>query len=1056
MQPSGPMPTSSPQFAGYSDYNPSDLAQTMQQVHLNSNDPSWYMDSGASTHLTSDQGKLSSSMTTSPVTSIFVGNGSSIPIHGFGHASFTTPSHSYALKNILFTPSIIKNLLSVRKFTIDNQTSVEFDPSGFSIKDLKTGDLLSRHDSTGDLYPFTTPSSASALLATSHDRWHARLGHPGAPVLDLLRSKFSISCNKPTTSSLCNACQLSKHTRLPFYDSQSVTYAPFDIIHCDLWTSPVLSKTGYKYYMVLIDNFTHYVWVYPLKYKSDTFLTFTKFHKLIHTQFNRAIKSFQCDLGGEFDNNEFKSFAQTHGLVFRFSCPQTSQQNGRAERMIRRINDIIRTLLTHAFLPRSFWVEALHTAAYLHNILPTKRLNFSTPAFSLYGRQPSYDHLRTFGCTCYPNTSASQSHKLQPRSVKCVFLGYPENFRGYRCFDPATGKVHLSRHVTFDETSFPFAKTPPPSTSLDFLDDPPLHAFSYSTPTPSTTPTLSTTPTQPPIPPPSIPSSPQPPTLTYSRRSKVPPTTTDPLTTAIPPSINTPSPTSTQSQSTPPQPPHPPTHPMTTRARAGVTKPIARLNLHTTSTPPISPIPKSISAAMSDPNWLRAMEDEFRALQVNKTWELVPRPTDSPVIRCMWLFRHKFKADGSLDRYKARLVVNGKSQTVGIDCLETFSPVVKPATIRTVLSLAVSQAWPIHQLDVKNAFLHGDLHETSSICDSSLFVYQRGRHRAYLLLYVDDIILTASDPSVLRSIITSLSQEFAMTDLGALHHFLGITATRDKHGLFLSQASYTRDILQRAAMASCKPCATPVDTSTKLSATDGEPLADGTLYRTLAGALQYLTFTRPDIAYAVQQVCLFMHAPREPHFQFMKKIFRYLQGTIDYGLQLVATSPNTLTAYSDADWGGCPDSRRSTSGYCVFLGNNLVSWSSKRQPTISRSSAEAEYRGVANAVSETTWLRNLLLELHVPLHTATIVYCDNVSAVYLSQNPVQHQRTKHVEIDIHFVREKVRLGHVRVLHIPATMQYADIFTKGLPRYLYQQFRSSLSVGPFPAPTAGEY
>ncbi|KAI3710146.1 hypothetical protein L2E82_39920 [Cichorium intybus] len=249
MQPSGPMPTSSPQFAGYSDYNPSDLAQTMQQVHLNSNDPSWYMDSGASTHLTSDQGKLSSSMTTSPVTSIFVGNGSSIPIHGSGHASFTTPSHSYALKNILFTPSIIKNLLSVRKFTIDNQTSVEFDPYGFSIKDLKTGDLLSRHDSTGDLYPFTTPSSASALLATSHDRWHARLGHPGAPVLDLLRSKFSISCNKPTTSSLCNACQLSKHTRLPFYDSQSVTYAPFDIIHCDLWTSPVLSKTGYKYYM---------------------------------------------------------------------------------------------------------------------------------------------------------------------------------------------------------------------------------------------------------------------------------------------------------------------------------------------------------------------------------------------------------------------------------------------------------------------------------------------------------------------------------------------------------------------------------------------------------------------------------------------------------------------------------------------------------------------------------------------------------------------------------------------------------------------------------------
>jgi len=165
------------------------------------------------------------------------------------------------LKNILFTPTIIKNLLSVRKFTIDNQTSVEFDPFGFSIKDLKTGTLLSRHNSTGDLYPFTTPTSSSALLVTSQDRWHARLGHPGAPVLDFLHSKFSIVCNKPMTSSLCNACRLSKHTRLPFYDSHSITYAPFDIVHCDLWTSPVLSKTGYKYYMVLIDNFTHYVWV---------------------------------------------------------------------------------------------------------------------------------------------------------------------------------------------------------------------------------------------------------------------------------------------------------------------------------------------------------------------------------------------------------------------------------------------------------------------------------------------------------------------------------------------------------------------------------------------------------------------------------------------------------------------------------------------------------------------------------------------------------------------------------------------------------------------------
>ncbi|KAJ0853351.1 putative RNA-directed DNA polymerase [Helianthus annuus] len=192
---------------------------------------------------------------------------------------------------------------------------------------------------------------------------------------------------------------------------------------------------------------------------------------------------------------------------------------------------------------------------------------------------------------------------------------------------------------------------------------------------------------------------------------------------------------------------------------------------------------------------------------------------------------------------------------------------------------------------------------------------------AYFLLYVDDIILTASDSDLLRSIITMLSREFAMTDLGHLHHFLGITVTRDSKGLFLSQSQYARDILHRANMTDCKPCATPCDTTTKLSASDGELISDSTLYRSLAGALQYLTFTRPDITYAVQQVCLFMHAPREPHFAFLKRILRYLQGTIDLGLHLSASSPITLIAYSDADWGGCPDSRRSTSGYCVFLGN---------------------------------------------------------------------------------------------------------------------------------------
>ncbi|WVZ54421.1 hypothetical protein U9M48_005215 [Paspalum notatum var. saurae] len=497
------------------------------------------------------------------------------------------------------------------------------------------------------------------------------------------------------------------------------------------------------------------------------------------------------------------------------------------------------------------------------------------------------------------------------------------------------------------------------------------------------------------------------------------------------------------------------------------------------------------------------MEDEFQALISNNTWTLVPRPPRANIVSGKWIFKHKFHADGSLDRYKARRVLRGFTQRLGVDFDETFSPVVKPRHHPHCSSPAISMDWPIHQLDVNNAFLHGTLTETvycsqpsgfvdperpDHVCrlnkslyglkqaprawyscfashlqsmgfieaktDTSLFIYRRGTDTAYLLLYVDDIVLTASSPGFLRQLIVSLQQSFPMKDLGPLQHFLGIAVTRSSSGMLLSQRQYTLEILERAGMTNCKSCATPVDTQSKLPSS-GDPVADSTFFRSLVGALQYLTFTRPDITYAVQQVCLHMHDPREPHLTAVKRILRYLQGTADLGLSLERTAlPSSLTVYTDADWAGCPDTRRSTSGYAVFLGANLVSWSSKRQPTVSRSSAEAEYRAVANGVAEASWLRQLLQELGHPLQRATLVYCDNVSAVYLSTNPVQHQRTKHIEIDLHFVRERVAAGAVRVLHVPTSSQFADIFTKGLPSTVFLEFRSSMNVRCTGVPTAG--
>nr|GEX78721.1 ribonuclease H-like domain-containing protein [Tanacetum cinerariifolium] len=342
------------------------------------------------------------------------------------------------------------------------------------------------------------------------------------------------------------------------------------------------------------------------------------------------------------------------------------------------------------------------------------------------------------------------------------------------------------------------------------------------------------------------------------------------------------------------------------------------------------------------------------------------------MVRSMRLFKHKFHADGTLSRYEARLVANGSSQQLGVDFDETFSPVVKPGTIRTVLSLDVSRQWPIHQLDVKNAFLNGDLSKNVYIHQPPGFVDSRYPHHVCLLqrsLYGLKQAPRAwfqRFADLLQQLIASLHNEFDLTDLEALNYFLGIFADRTSTGLFLSQKKYALQLLERAHMVNCNPSRTPVDTESKLGP-EGVPVQDPTLYRSLAGGLQ------------------------------------------------------------------------STSGYCVFFCDNLLSWSAKRQHTLSRSIAEAEYRGVANVFVETAWLRNLLRELHSPISTTTLVYCDNVSAIYMSANPVQHQRTKHVEIDIHFICDMVTVGQIRVLHVPSRYQYDDIFTKGLPMTLFGEF-----------------
>jgi hypothetical protein len=423
------------------------------------------MDSGALSHMTGGQGKLTRYFPSLSHSSsqIVVGNGSRLPIPGTGYTHLHTPNINFLLASVLHTPSLVSNLISVHKFTKDNWCSVEFDPFGFSVKDLITKTPLLRSSSSGDLYLFAGFSKlrnnfALSTTISNVDPWHRRLGHPSNASLRCLISHFPISCmNNSSPPSVCETCHKGKHVRLSFATSHTITYFPFQIIHCDLWTSPIESVSGFKYYLIVIDDYSHYIWTFPLRLKSDVSSTIREFHHYVRTQFHLSVQAIQCDNRREFDNHALHSFFSSTSIVFRLSCPHMSPQNGKVERGIRSINDIMCTLLLQAHLPPQYLVAALHTTTYLYNQRPSRPLQLQTPYETLFLQPPDYSLLRTFGCLCFPNLSATTLNKLSPRSNPCVFIGYPHEHKDYRCLDLSTNKIITSHHVVFHESIFPFS-----------------------------------------------------------------------------------------------------------------------------------------------------------------------------------------------------------------------------------------------------------------------------------------------------------------------------------------------------------------------------------------------------------------------------------------------------------------------------------------------------------------------------------------------------------------------------------------------------------------------
>jgi hypothetical protein len=526
---------------------------------------------------------------------------------------------------------------------------------------------------------------------------------------------------------------------------------------------------------------------------------------------------------------------------------------------------------------------------------------------------------------------------------------------------------------------------------------------------------------------------------------------------------------------------------MVTHRATGVTKPVDRLQLSVATPSTLSPVPTSVHSALADPHWRRAME--YEALLSNSTWALVPRPPGANVDTGKWIFKHMLKPDGSLDRYKAHWVLRSFTQRPRVDYDETLNPTVKPATVQTVLTLGVGSCSsstsrtlsstalsetvycsqsagfvdPMHpQLVYRlNKSLYGlnqaprawyhcftsylvSLGFMEAKSDTSLFVYRRGTDTAYLLLYVDDIVLTASSPELLQRTTTALQQQFTMKDLSPLHHFIGVLVEQRSDSLFLHQRQYARDILERAGMSDYKPCSTPVATQAKVSTDMGAPSVSRLLTAAWLGLSSISPSPSLTLPMRFSRCASTCTTPVSPISRPRSASFS------------TSSTPSTTACFFTAPLHRTSSSTLMLTGSVVptlagLLQATRCSWVTTSSPgprsvrTSSLVRAEAEYCVVANGVAEACWLRQLLVELHSPLSRATLVYCDNVSAIYLSTNPIQHQRTKHVEIDLHFVRERVAVEDVCFLHVPTTSQFDDIFTKGLPSSVFSEFRSSLNI-----------
>ncbi|CAL2238905.1 unnamed protein product [Prunus armeniaca] len=1012
---------------------------------------SWYIDSGCSNHMTGDEGLLVN-IQRDLTSKVKMGTGEVVPVAGKGTLVIKTKLGKKHIHEVMLVPGLEENLLSVGQM-MEHGYHLVFGGNVVSVYDNQSlENLIVKVQMTNNrCFPLTMMPASELVLKASVTHclqtWHKRLGHLNERSMKLLENQGMVHGlpHLEQMSVVCDGCMQGKQHRDSFpLESTWRASNPLELVHTDI-CGPMKTESlsGNRYFLLFTDDYTRMSWVYFIRNKSSALECFMKSKAMTELQSGFKIKSLRSDRGGEFLSGEFNRFCEESGIQRQLTVAYSPQQNGVAERKNRTVVEMAKSMLHEKGVPYEFWAEAINTAVYLLNRCPTK----------LSTRKPGIAHLKIFGSPCHVLIPSALRHKLEENSHKCIFVGYGLCEKGYRLFDPSTRKVILSRDVTFDENAtWQWVNTTEGEMTVPMPTENQSCEPSQSLDTPlqmDEEVTLQAEPSQ-----------------SLDTQTQI-----DEDTTLQDKGIGESS--------------HFFDH--TPKKWRSVNEIMAKCNVCIVE-------PKNYEDAAQDESWRKAMEAELEMIEKNDTWKLVERPFAKPVIGVKWVYKTKLNLDGTVQKNKARLVAKGYSQKPGIDYNETFAPVARLDTIRTLIALAAQKEWSLYRLDVKSAFLNGVLKEEvyvdqpqgfvkkdeetkvyklhkalyglkqaprawydeidayfnkagfkKSPSEATLYVKAEGSDVLIVSLYVDDIVYTGSSSQMIEEFRRDMMEHYEMTDLGVLHHFLGMGLIQSKQNIFLHKRKYGQKLVEKFGLKDCKIVATPLAMNERLSKNDGSEAADEGEYRQIVGSLLYLTATRPDIMFAASLLARFMHNPTKKHMGTAKRVLRYIQGTIDFGIVFEKGKETTLIGYCDSDWAGSEDDMRSTSVYAFTLGSGVFSWASIKQNTVALSTAEAEYVSATEATSQAKWLRFVLEDFGEEQIEGTQIMCDNTSAIAMAKNPVFHQKSRHINRKFHFIREAIQAKEIELVYCRTDEQIADILTKALPKDRLAYLRELLGV-----------